>query len=326
MIDETVGLIGFDAAAEQVRSEVDRLLTASPRMVRGCLSHLSGSRGKFIRAGSVLACAENGDGLVHLDAVKFASAIELLHLATLVHDDVIDDAPLRRGIATLQKKYGKRTAVICGDYLFCLALRQASSVADRKAYEDFDFPDYIGRVCLGELSETQNRRNLDLSVLRYLRIIDGKTAALFEASFYAGAIVLRAPAAELKKYKKLGHYIGMIFQLTDDCIDFEAPEQLAQKPVRSDFEQGVITLPLIYAFRGDAACKQQAKDRRLSRQEAGEAVMRTGGLKDTRNVSKKYYDKAAALLPELDATEAKKARIASILDRAYRGLGPAARR
>lgn len=326
MINETVDLIDFDAAAEQVRGEVDGLLTASPPVVRGYLRHLSQSWGKFIRAGSVLACAENGDGLVHPDAVRFASAIELLHLATLVHDDVIDNAPLRRGIATLQKKYGKHTAVICGDYLFCLALRQASSVADRKAYTDFDFPDYIGRVCLGELSETQNRRNLDLSVLRYLRIIDGKTAALFEASFYAGAAVLRAPETEIKKYKKLGHYIGMIFQLTDDCIDFEAPEQLAKKPVRSDFEQGVITLPLIHAFREDAACKLLAKDRRLSRQEVSEAVRRTGGLDYTRNVSKKYYDKAAALLPELDATESKKARIGSILDRAYRGLGPVVRR
>lgn len=326
MINETVDLIDFDAAAEQVRGEVDRLLTASPPVVRGYLSHLSQSRGKFIRAASVLACAENGDGLVHPDAVKFASAIELLHLATLVHDDVIDNAPLRRGIATLQKKYGKHTAVICGDYLFCLALRQAASVTDRKDYAEFDFPDYIGRVCLGELSETQNHHNLDLSVLRYLRIIDGKTAALFEASFYAGAAVLRVPEAELKKYKKLGHYIGMIFQLTDDCIDFEAPEQLAKKPVRSDFEQGVITLPLICAFRRDAACKRQAAEQKLSRLEIGEAVARTGGLDDTRDVSKKYYDKAAALLPELDATEAKKARISSILERAYRGLESVPRR
>ena len=181
-----------------------------------------------------------------------AAAIEILHLATLVHDDVIDNADLRRGEPTLQKKYGKRTAVICGDYLVCMAMKLAASTSqksDMEEYEQLDMPDYMSRVCLGELNQHINNGNIDLTVRQYLRIISGKTAALFEASFFTGAVLVEKDLKQVKKYARLGRYIGMIFQLTDDCMDFEETEETAQKPVQSDYEQNVITLPLIHAFK-----------------------------------------------------------------------------
>ncbi len=319
---DTVELIPIDGAAERVRQEMETAMSGSPSSVREYMRYLSGSHGKFIRALSVLSCADNGEGFVPPDAVRFAAAVEILHLATLVHDDVIDDADLRRGAVTLQKKYGKHSAVVCGDYLFCLALRQVSLVENRKDYLDLEFPDYMGRVCLGELYETQNHFNFDLTVSRYLRIIDGKTAALFEASFFAGALVSRQPKKELKKYKKLGRYAGMIFQLTDDCIDFEAPEQLAQKPVQSDYEQGVVTLPLIFTFHQDASCKKKAEEHCLTQSEIDSAVRREGGLRYTHGISEKYYNKSLKILAALDASQKKKDRLKSILDKAFRGLQP----
>ena len=326
MINENVSenavvhFVAFDHAAEQVKDEVNSLLSSSPKVVRNYTQHLTLSWGKFIRAFSLLACAENNDSLIHPNAVKFASAIEILHLATLVHDDVIDNAKLRRGIVTLQKKYGRKTAVICGDYLFCLALHQASSISNKKDYIDFEIPDYMSRICLGELKQSQNNKNLDLSVFNYLKIISGKTAALFEASFYAGAILCEEAKAEIGKYVKLGHYIGMIFQLTDDCIDFEAPQQLAKKPVQSDFEQGVITLPLIYAFQQRSGFKEKARTSEVSRNEINAMVFETGGLSYTRLVSKKYYEKSIRIIQNLNAAEAKKEKLKSILDKAYHGL------
>lgn len=162
----------------------------------------------------------------------------MLHLATLVHDDVIDDADLRRGIPTLQRMYGRRTAVICGDYLLAASLRLAAQVGDRERYLDLRLPDYVGRICLGELGQHLNNGNLELTAYRYLKIIGGKTAALFEAAFYAGALFFTEEERLIRRYARLGRQIGMIFQLTDDCIDFESDEATAKKPVRSDYEQG----------------------------------------------------------------------------------------
>jgi heptaprenyl diphosphate synthase len=280
-------LMTYDQAVKSVNEELDNLLSNSPKIIRGYTEHLSKSKGKFIRAHSLITCAENEEGLIHPNAVKFAAAIEMLHLATLVHDDVIDNADLRRGRETLQKKYGKKTAVICGDYLLAASLKLASSASDKEDYLDLKMPDYVSRICLGELNQHINNYNLDLSVYRYLKIISGKTAALFEASFFAGAVLSKKDMEknELNKYKELGRYIGMIFQLTDDCMDFEKTEDEAKKPVQSDYEQGVITLPLIYTLKNMAGFKERAANHDVTRADINDSVMKSGGLDYTHIVS-----------------------------------------
>ncbi|HVI41296.1 MAG TPA: polyprenyl synthetase family protein, partial [Anaerovoracaceae bacterium] len=116
----------YESAFEQVKYEVDRMLSTSPLIIRSYTKHLGASMGKFIRAASVITCAMDNEGQIGEKAVKLAAAVEIMHLATLVHDDVIDNADLRRGELTLQKKYGERTAVICGDYLICIAMKLAA--------------------------------------------------------------------------------------------------------------------------------------------------------------------------------------------------------
>lgn len=311
----------YEGAFEQVKYEVDRLLSTSPLIIRSYTKHLALSMGKFIRAVSVITCAMDGEGRIGERAVKMAAAIEIMHLATLVHDDVIDNADLRRGEMTLQKKFGKRTAVICGDYLVCMAMKLAASVSEQSDQEDFmrlEMPDYMGRVCLGELNQHVNNGNIDLTVHQYLRIISGKTAALFEASFFTGAALTEKEPQTVKKYARLGHHIGMIFQLTDDCMDFEETEETAKKPVQSDYEQNVITLPLIYAFKRMTDFKEKAGRRSLTRNEINEAVQKTGGLNYTRLVAQKYYLKAQKLIDELSVAEEKDRRLRLILDKAYR--------
>ncbi|OYO87241.1 hypothetical protein CG709_14265, partial [Lachnotalea glycerini] len=118
----------------------------------------------------------DGNGYVHSDAVKAAGVIELIHLASLVHDDIIDNADIRRGKPTLQNKYGKRTAVICGDYLLSLALKMASEANDKNRGTEIDFPDYISRICLGELEQHTYNRYSNHSTSQYVKIISGKTA------------------------------------------------------------------------------------------------------------------------------------------------------
>jgi heptaprenyl diphosphate synthase len=311
----------YENAFEQVKYEVDSLLSTSPLVIRSYTKHLAVSMGKFIRAASVITCAMDSEGQISEKAVKAAAAVEIMHLATLVHDDVIDNADLRRGELTLQKKYGKRTAVICGDYLVCMAMKLAASASEKSDLEEYmklEIPDYMGKVCLGELNQHINNGNVDLSVHQYLKIISGKTAALFEASFFAGAALVEKEQHVIKKYARLGLYIGMIFQLTDDCMDFEETEVTAQKPVQSDYEQNVITLPLIYAFKNLSDFKKKAKKHNLTRSEINEAVQKAGGLNYTRLVAQKYFVKSQELIKELDVAENKESELRFILDKAYR--------
>ncbi|MBH1940412.1 polyprenyl synthetase family protein [Mobilitalea sibirica] len=316
--DLNTEMITIDEAIRQVKLTVDKTLNKSPLIIREFTKHLALSKGKFIRAYSVIMCAEDKDGMVHPNAVKIAAAIEILHLATLVHDDIIDDADLRRGQATLQKKYGKRTAVICGDYLLSVSLRMVASISNKKEYLDLEIHDYVGRVCLGELNQHINSSNVNLSIYQYLKIISGKTAALFEASFLAGAIFSKATEAERNRYKQLGFYIGMIFQLTDDCIDFENTVETANKPVQSDYEHGVITLPLINALQKMGDLKAKALDKGITRSEINDAVEKTGGLEFTRMVVKKYYNKSMGVIDRLDLSDSKKERLTLLLNKASR--------
>lgn len=308
--------IGYDNALSLVKEEVDRALFSSHAVVKTYTSHLALTRGKFFRAASLLTCAMNNDGLIDYNAVKLAAAVEVLHLATLVHDDVIDDADIRRGLPTLQKKFGKKTAVICGDYLLSTALRMAASVENKRDYLDIDVPDYVARICVGELTQHVNNGNFDLSFYQYLKIIAGKTAALFEASFFAGAVLSGCGSHEYNAYKKLGRCLGMVFQLTDDCMDFEADEDMARKPVQSDFEKGVVTLPVILAFRKDASLKERAARNEVTADEINRAVVRTEGLSFTRLVAKRYYSKYIKLLDRIDAAGDKKKRLTALADRA----------
>lgn len=323
MTDAAAIKLNYDEAFQEVERRLDAALNGAPGLIGSYTAHLSGARGKMIRAHAVLACALDGAGRVDPDAVAFAAAIELLHLATLVHDDVMDDADTRRGAPTLQRRFGKRTAVICGDYLLSAALRMAGSVEDRERFLKLELPDYVGRVCMGELLQQVHNGDFDLKLTDYLRIIRGKTAALFEASFYAGAILAEDGAGQVGRYARLGRYVGMIFQLTDDCIDYGLDETTAKKPVQSDFEQGVVTLPLIRAMEAEPALREGAKAGRLTADEVGRTVRRTGGLDFTRRFAKRYHDKAQALLDELDAPAEKTRRLRDILNKSYCGPKPA---
>ena len=310
---------GFDEALGSAGARVGRALTTAPGLIKNYTGYLAEARGKMIRAASLLACAQAPDGTVPADAVCFAVSVELLHLATLVHDDVIDDASLRRGVPTMQRKFGRRTAVICGDYLLSLALRAAAAANDRETYLRLRLPDFAGRVCLGELQQMMNNYNFDLTVWRYLKIIRGKTAALFEAAYHGGAILCTQDETLLRRYERLGRSVGMIFQLTDDCADFESDEAAAKKTVQSDYEQGVVTLPLIKALETDADFKLRARQGGLSRDALNKTVRACGGLDDTRRLSKRYYERAIKLVAQLGVPEEKEARLTGILDRAYHG-------
>jgi heptaprenyl diphosphate synthase len=315
---DTLSEYNYEEALDILKNEIDKTLSTSPKIIREYTMHLGKNFGKLMRAKSILICAENERGFVHRNAVTLATAIELLHLATLLHDDVIDRSDIRRGKLTLQKKYGNRTAVICGDYLLSVALKMVAAVSDKEKYLDKKIPDFVGNICLGELRQQINNGNYHLSVFQYLKIISGKTACMFKTAFYAGASLVEDDETIIRQYAKIGHYLGMIFQLTDDCMDFETTQKVARKPVQSDYEKDVITLPLIHTFKVFGNVREKARKHILSRSEINKLVEKSGGLLYTRRLGRRYYKKAIHLISQLKITEQKRERMVLLLDKAYR--------
>lgn len=316
--------LNLDEALRRTESEINRQLKNAPAVIRQLTRHLSRAVGKNIRARSLLICALRQDGTLISDAINIAAAVELLHLATLVHDDIIDKADKRRGIETVYRKFGEKAAVLCGDYLVCMALQLASLVRpgeERSSLDPKILPRYLTDVLAGEMLQNRNNGNFALTERQYFRIITGKTAAMFEASFHAGFLLSDELDDFKNDYLQLGRDIGIIFQLADDCADYESTQKDSKKPVLSDFKSGVVTLPLIYALRADNSLKERLKNG-LEPGELKSAVTAAGGLSYTHLKISDYYGKAKEIIAALPSAPEKKRRLLGILEKAA-GFSPA---
>ena len=285
MIDNNNEIIPFAVAVDSVSVKLKETLRTAPMAIRAQTRHLAKAQGKNIRASSLLAVAclngsDNTDYVIK-QAVDAAVAIELLHLATLVHDDIIDKSPKRRGIATLNNLFGERVAVLCGDYLLSVALQMAFDINPKLHGRSQELGKILAQalsdICIGELSQSENQHNFDLTEHKYMKIIGGKTAALFKISFLMGFILSDEDEQRWTEFAQLGNNIGLIFQLADDLLDYMSDEAKTKKPVMNDYVQGVVTLPLIYAMRksGDfkAAVKQGIEPEQLR-----QMVVQLGGI------------------------------------------------
>ncbi|MDR1532500.1 MAG: polyprenyl synthetase family protein [Clostridiales bacterium] len=309
----------------------DALARADPS-VADITAHLSAAAGKGIRSRLLLICAADDELFVPDNAVYSAVAVELFHLATLVHDDVIDDAPTRRGRESVQSRYGKKSAVIIGDYLLCLAAAAAAHVlnsnaegqarqAERLLSLTREYLPAVANICLGEFRQLRESANLDLSPRLYLKIIAGKTAELFRLSAIIGAEAGGAGEDAVKRAGKFGLYLGMVFQIIDDCKDYLSSEVSVQKPVRHDLAQGVVTLPLILALINAPELRGTAQAA-LFRGEAGAAlaglVARAGGVERARGIAQRYAQKGEKLAAEL-YTGPKREKLLDLLQNALKG-------
>lgn len=304
--------ITVEDAQAQTGKRLAQVLTQAPAPVLEMTTHLAAAGGKGVRTRLLMYAAMGEDGLVPQAAVEAAAAIELLHLASLVHDDVIDDAALRRGIPTVQNKFGKKQAVICGDFLLCLA---ASLVVPLRPQQEQpanlleEFVTALTQICLGELVQFRNNRNLKLEVPGYLRIVAGKTAALFYVSALAGALLAGYPKQEALALGRFGRYLGIVFQIIDDCKDYDCSEDQTLKTVGKDIAEGVITLPLIYALQKSPdlhTLATQAFDDAHSAQKLVQSVRHAKGTDQARALAARYAQKASRLLTPLAAEKVAK--------------------
>lgn len=308
--------IPFDASLPVVADLMDQVLLQSDEPISDIMRHLTTAKGKNFRARLLLAGAADGNGFVSRDALITAAALEMLHLATLVHDDVIDDAEMRRGQLSVQRRFDKKSAVICGDYLFCKCFLMMSEISEKYQNRFMDIAKMMTRICLGELRQYQHNRDTSLSVHGYLRIIAGKTSALFSLSLYAGAVLGGYAEKEARQLALLGYYIGVIFQLKDDCIDYQSDAATARKNVQHDLAEGVVTLPLIFAIAQKPQIRDELRNFDLSASEYQSIISEVcslGGVDKTAAVADRYYEKALKVLDRL-ADENKRALLHPILD------------
>jgi octaprenyl-diphosphate synthase len=210
--------------------------------VADIFTHVAHFRGKRLRPMLLLLSASATGPLTEAHRV-LAAVVEMIHTATLVHDDVLDEAETRRHIATVNTRWNNETSVLFGDYLFTHAFHLASSLNTTLACR------LIGRstniVCEGELTQIRERGNLELSEEAYIRIIDGKTAELCAASCYLGAHFAEADEAVSTALEQYGRCVGLAFQISDDLLDILGSESETGKSLGSDFKKQKLTLPLI---------------------------------------------------------------------------------
>ena len=219
-------------------------LTHTDGLLGSALSHIRQRGGKRMRPMLILLAAKNF-GTVSEVTRNAAVGLELLHTASLVHDDVVDESKERRGQASVNASYDNKVAVLVGDYILSTALLRVSLTDNQKIIQLLA---ELGRtLAAGEILQLSNIQNQEISESVYYQIINNKTAALFEACAKIGAISAGATDEEVAAAAKFGQNIGMIFQIRDDIFDYFDSKEIG-KPTGNDMVEGKLTLPVIYAL------------------------------------------------------------------------------
>ena len=303
--------------------QVERILqqTLAPYRTRfgSLVKHLNHYRGKRLRPTLLLLIAHACGRVAHAHHV-LAAVVEMIHTATLVHDDVLDEAGTRRHVRTVNAGWGNKTSILLGDLLFTNSFHLSSTIGDAQACE------WIGeatnRVCAGELQQTVERGNLHLDEARYFEIIEGKTAALTECCGRLGAFYAGSDAEVVRRLADFGRNLGIAFQIADDVLDLAGDDLTTGKTLGTDLAQRKLTLPLIYLFER-VSTVDAAGFRHLLQAPAGdcrellEALRETGSLESAQMRGEQFADHARELLADLPAS-AHRSMLESICDWAVR--------
>ncbi len=219
-------------------------------------AHLVAAGGKRLRPLLTLAsarlCGYRSEAPAVPRHVGLAACVEFIHTATLLHDDVVDDSKLRRGLASANAVFGNKASVLVGDFLFARSFQLMTEDGSLKVMAILSRA--AATIAEGEVLQMATQNDLSTPVERYLEVIHGKTAALFAAACRVGAVVAGRPEPEELALEAFGTNLGMAFQLVDDALDYAADQAHLGKTVGDDFREGKITLPVLAAYeRGDAA-------------------------------------------------------------------------
>jgi len=272
LLDE-VGLAPLARDLERVEARLREAVSADDRFLGEAAGHLLAAGGKRLRPTLCLgaAYAVFGAGApASADAVTGGAAVELVHLGSLYHDDVIDEAEMRRGVPSVNARWSNIVAILAGDYLLAQASALAASLgADVAAL----LAETIGELCRGQVLELQYLFDAERTEDSYLSAIEGKTASLMATSCRVGGMVSKVSADTLDALTQFGQHLGMCFQVVDDVLDLTQTEAELGKPVGNDVHEGVYTLPVIYALQSDRGDELRALlGRKLERPDVEKVV------------------------------------------------------
>lgn len=226
----------------QVEEKILEILATPNELSGDVIRYFFKSKGKQLRPALVLFGAGFGKG-ISPEVISTAAALEIFHSATLIHDDIIDSAYLRRNLPTVNAKWNSQVAVLVGDYLHDKAIGAIFKTKNEQVIAGF--LNTAGVVCDGEILELKEKNNFILSEETYFNIIERKTAVLLATCLESGAMLSGLSMEEVLALKKFGLYFGMAFQILDDCLDFIGQENEFGKTLGADLQAGVLTLPLI---------------------------------------------------------------------------------
>ena len=305
----TVQSISRDVAGEAELGRVkDYIRRFTAHALKGTetgavLDDVLGSSGKMVRPRLLLLCSAFGPAREEQfeRICMLAAMVEMTHTASLIHDDIVDEAAFRRGKPSLQSRYGKDAAVYAGDFLI-------SRVNYHLASEHFSeaaalLSETVERMCVGEIGQAMCRYREDVTPEKYLDNIRGKTAALFRTACILGAREAECPEEQVLALGRLGEYIGIMFQFRDDLLDFVSTEMEQGKDTQKDFREGIYTIPVLLAAESEEGRQRLLPFMKKSREgsltpedirEMTEAVLTCGTEKAKQEIHR-YAEEAYAL-------------------------------
>ena len=286
----------IDKEMQQFDALFAAALTHRDGLLGSVLEHIRKCQGKRMRPMLILLIAQCYGG-VNSETLHAAVGLELLHTASLVHDDVVDESVERRGQASVNALYDNKVSVLVGDYILSTALLHVSYTHRERIIR---YLAQLGRTLSdGEILQLSNISNRDISEDVYYNIIKGKTAALFEACASIGALASGATDEEIEAAARFGQNLGIVFQIRDDIFDYYDSADIG-KPTGNDMAEGKLTLPAIYAVNHDAPAEirelaYKVKDRSISTDEIGKLVAYTkanGGIEYAERRMWEFHDEA----------------------------------
>jgi len=274
--------------------------------VQSAILQLIHSGGKLLRPAYQLLFSQFGLRRESKKAIALAASIELLHTATLIHDDIVDEAATRRGVPTLGTKFSNHVAVYAGDYLFVCCFKLLSDYTSSLKIIQLNSRS-MEKVLTGELGQMDNRYNFDSTIEQYLANISGKTAELFALSCFVGALESGTSKRFAKHCSEIGKNIGIAFQIIDDILDYTQSSADIGKPVLEDVRQGIYSLPLLYALQADQASllpllQKKAAITDADTQKIYQLVHQLGGIEKAQQLATSYTQKALKAIEKLPTT------------------------
>ena len=237
---------GIQSDMDQVDATFEERATSGLDILNSASMHALGSPGKRLRTALTLLSGKmktyRFDKLLHLSV-----AFEMVHLATLIHDDIVDNAKTRRGNPTVNSIWGDNIAILLGDYYFAKTAGLIADINENRI--DHLFSDTVATVCEGTILEMMTAGNIDLTIHSYYEKISRKTACLIAACCKGGAILSGASDEEIEWLTEYGQNLGIAFQIIDDVLDYTEDQTTIGKPAGNDLRQGMVTLPLIYSLQ-----------------------------------------------------------------------------